>query len=138
MSQRIDFCWYRKSSIFDLISGAFFFMPQPAPPTISLDLRCRENGIKHRLAKINHPWTNGQVERMNRTLKEATFKRYHYDSHDQLEKHLQTFLAAYNYAKRLKTLCGLTPYEYICKCWTEMPDRFRLNLFHHTEGSNTF
>jgi hypothetical protein len=25
----------------------------------------------------NHPWTNGQVERMNRTIKDATFKRYH-------------------------------------------------------------
>jgi hypothetical protein len=32
---------------------------------------------------------NGQVERMNRTLKEATVKRYHYESHDQLRTHLQ-------------------------------------------------
>jgi IS30 family transposase len=37
-----------------------------------------------RLTKPNHPWTNGQVERMNRTIKDATVKRYHYDSHDQL------------------------------------------------------
>lgn len=36
------------------------------------DMRCRENGIEHRLTKIKHPWTNGQVERMNRTTKEAT------------------------------------------------------------------
>jgi transposase InsO family protein len=36
------------------------------------DLRCQENGIEHRLTKIKHPWTNGQVERMNRTIKEAT------------------------------------------------------------------
>jgi hypothetical protein len=93
-----------------------------------------ENGIEHRLTKPNHPWTNRQVERMNRTLKEATVKRYHYDSYDQLKRHMETFLAAYNYAKRLKTLRGLTPYEYICKCWTETPDRFRLNLFHHTAG----
>jgi transposase InsO family protein len=42
------------------------------------DIRCRENGIEHRFTKINHPWTNGQVERMNRTIKEATVKRYHY------------------------------------------------------------
>ena len=101
------------------------------------DMRCRENGIEHRLTKPNHPWTNGQVERMNRTLKEATVRRYHYDSHDQLRDHLATFLAAYNFAKRLKTLRGLTPHEYISKCWTENPDQFRLNPFHHKLGLNT-
>lgn len=49
------------------------------------DWRCHEHQIEHRLTKVNHPCTNGQVERMNRTLKEATVKRYYYDSHDQLE-----------------------------------------------------
>ncbi len=52
--------------------------------THMFDMRCRENGIEHRFTKINHPWTNGQVERMNRTIKDATVKRYHYDNHDQL------------------------------------------------------
>jgi transposase-like protein len=33
------------------------------------DRACRRHGIEHRLTKPNHPWTNGQVERMNRTLK---------------------------------------------------------------------
>ena len=73
------------------------------------DRVCHEHGIEHRLTKINHPWTNGQVERMNRTLKEATVKRYHYTSHQQLKEHLYNFLNAYNFAKRLKTLKGLTP-----------------------------
>ena len=35
--------------------------------------------------------------------------------------HLKIFLTAYNFAKRLKTLKGLTSYEFICKCWTEEP-----------------
>jgi hypothetical protein len=30
-------------------------------------------------------------------------------------QHLADFLAAYNFAKRLKTLRGLTPHEYVCK-----------------------
>ena len=41
------------------------------------DRVCDEHDIEHRLTKVNHPWTNGQVERMNRTLKEATVKRFH-------------------------------------------------------------
>ena len=44
-----------------------------------------ENDIEHRATKVKHPWTNGQVERMNRTIKEATVRRFHYESHDQLQ-----------------------------------------------------
>jgi hypothetical protein len=50
---------------------------------------------------------------MNRTLREATVKRYYYDSHNQMREHLAAFRAAYNYAKRLKILWGLTPNEYV-------------------------
>jgi hypothetical protein len=74
---------------------------------------------------------------MNRTLKEATVRRYHYDSHAQLQDHPATFLAAYNFAKRLKTLRGLTPYEYICKCWIEKRDQFRLDPTQHMPGLNS-
>jgi transposase InsO family protein len=101
------------------------------------DLICEANGIEHRLTKPNHPWTNGQVERMNRTIKDATVKRYHYDSHDQLRSHLADFLNAYNFARRLKTLSGLTPHEYVCKIWTSEPDRFILNPIHQMPGLNT-
>ncbi len=62
------------------------------------DRLCLVHRIEHRLTKPNHPCTNGHVEHMNHTLK---------DSND--------FLKAYNFARRLKTLKGLKPYEYICK-----------------------
>ncbi len=101
------------------------------------DRICRENHIDHRLTKPNHPWTNGQVERMNRTLKEATVKRYYYVSHNELRTHLAAFVDAYNFAKRLKTLKGLTPFEHICKCWTEEPNRFIVDPTHLSPGLNT-
>ncbi len=63
-------------------------------------------------------------------------KRFHYDSHDQLRAHLTDFMAACNSARRLKTLSGLTPYEYICKVWTSEPDHFILNPIHQTPGLN--
>jgi len=76
-------------------------------------------------------------ERMNRTIKEATVQRYHYDRYDQLEAHLADFVNAYNYARRLKALKGLMPYEYICKCWTSQPERFKLNPLQKMPGLNT-
>ena len=105
--------------------------------THMFDMRCRENGIEHRLTKIKHPWTNGQVERMNRTIKDATVKRFHYDSHRQFETHLADFISAYNFGRRLKTLKGLTPYEHICKIWTAEPQRFRLSPIQKMPGLNT-
>ena len=100
------------------------------------DRVCREHQIEHRLTKVKHPWTNGQVERMNRTIKDATVKRFHYDDHDQLRQHLATFISAYNFGRRLRTLRGLTPYEFICKCWTSEPERFTINPIHHMPGLN--
>lgn len=81
------------------------------------ELACARHEIDHRLTKPNHPWTNGQVERMNRTIKEATVRSYHYDCHAQLQAHLAAFLNAYNFAKRLKALAGLTSYQFICSCF---------------------
>ena len=101
------------------------------------DQICRANRIEHRLTKPNHPWTNGQVERMNRTLKEATVNRYHYDTHEQLRAHLIDFVAAYNFARRLKILKGLSPYEYICNAWTKEPARFILDAIQQMPGLNT-
>ena len=105
--------------------------------THMFDLRCREHGIEHRFTKINHPWTNGQVERMNRTIKDATVKRYHYDDHNQLRRHLADFVDAYNFGRRLKTLKGLTPFEFISKCWTSDPQRFKLNPLQQMPGLNS-
>lgn len=46
------------------------------------------------------------------------------------------FVLAYNFAKRPKTLKGLTPYEYICKIWTAEPERFTFDRTHQMPGLN--
>ena len=74
---------------------------------------------------------------MNRTIKDATVKRDHYASHDELRQHLQLFVEAYNYGRRLKTLRSLTPYEFICQAWTKEPKRFRLDPSHLMPGPNS-
>src|ERR1700731_3882191 len=102
----------------------------------AFELACAKNDIDHRLTKPKHPWTNGQVERMNRTIKAATVQRFYYESHPQLRQHLADFVAAYNFGRRLKTLMGLTPFEYICKSWTSQPERFILNPLQQMPGLN--
>ena len=74
----------------------------PDTSTHMFDRAAREHGIEHRLTKLKHPWTNGQVERMNRTIKDATVKRYPLRQPRPARQHLADFVAAYNFGRRLE------------------------------------
>lgn len=91
---------------------------------------CRHYKIEHRLTKVKHPWTNGQVERMNRTIKEATVKRYHYDTFSQLQDHLDSYLIAYNTAKRLKSLQCRSPLDFLLDKIRSFHYNFKHDPFH--------
>ena len=101
------------------------------------DRVCQENGIAHRKTQVKHPWTNGQVERMNRTLKEATVSTFTYATHDQLKRHLHAYLMAYNFAGRLRALKGRSPWQFILNEWKEHPEFFNTNPNHFTLGPYT-
>jgi transposase-like protein len=98
---------------------------------------CLENDVEHRKTKVKHPWTNGQVERMNRTLKEATVHTFTYSSQEELKRHLHAYLMAYNFAKRLKSLKGKTPWQFILDDWEKHSDYFNSNPNHFLVGLNT-
>src|ERR671912_990203 len=85
------------------------------------DRVCDEHGIEHRLTKPYHPWTNGQAERMNRTVREATIKAFHYPDPEALQAHVLAFVRAYNFAKHLKALRWRTPFQAICDAWAKDP-----------------
>ncbi len=110
---------------------------RPTPQGHLFDQYCAEQGIEHRRTQVAHPWTNGQVERMNRTVKEATVQQYFYQTQVELNTHLQTFLAAYNGAKRLKKLRGQTPYEFICAEYQKNPTTFTRDPTHDFVGLYT-
>jgi hypothetical protein len=69
---------------------------------------------------------------MNRTIKEATVKRFHYESHEQLRVHLADFMVAYNFALRLKTISALTP------CAATAPDYFLGPLARQSDSRSAY
>ena len=101
------------------------------------DRVCRVHGVEHRLTKPYHPWTNGQAERMNRTVKEATIKAFHYPDLDALRAHVFAFVRAYNFAKHLKALRWRTPFQAVCDAWTKDPTIFKIDPHHLIPGPNT-
>ena len=80
---------------------------------------------------------NGQVERMNRTIKQATVRRDHYGTHNKRRAHLKLLGDAYTYGQHLRAIRGLTPYEAVCQSWTKQPDGFNVDPSNHTPGLNT-
>jgi hypothetical protein len=52
---------------------------------------CEANGIEPRSTKPHHLWTNSQVERMNRTIKDAAVKRLHYEPKISCERTSRTY-----------------------------------------------
>lgn len=101
------------------------------------DRLCREHDIEHRLTKPYHPWTNGQAERINRTVKDATVRAFHYETLDSLKAHLDAFITAYNFAKHLKSLRWRTPFHAICDAWTKDPIPFIINPHQLIPGLHT-
>jgi hypothetical protein len=71
---------------------------------------------------------------MNRTIKDATVKVFHYEDLESLKAHVLVFVTAYNFAKHLKALRWRTPYQAICNAWTNDPEAFKINPRHLIPG----
>ena len=73
---------------------------------------------------------------MNRTIKEATVKRYYYETHDQLRGHLADFVAAYNFARGSRPSRASPPTSSSAKPGPKEPEQFTLNPIQQMPGLN--
>ena len=111
---------------------------RPKGKTHSFDEVCAKYGIEHRLTKFRHPWTNGQVEIMNKIIKNHTVKLYYYETLEILKKHIMSFLLLYNYQKKLKALKYQAPYDIMIKIYQETPEYFNQNPESKSLGLNKY
>jgi transposase len=95
---------------------------------------CRELGIEHRLTTIRNPWTSGRVERMGRMIQQAGDDRIGHKGDADLARYLRDFVRAYNHGRRLKTLQGLTPHDFICRKWQADAQSFLRDPNHEIMG----
>lgn len=95
-----------------------------------MDVKCRKNGILHRLTAVCTPKTNGMVERVNGTIKKATILKTKYDTKEEMGKDLEKFLINYNFYRRhgslRKELNVKTPYQAIEKWYELKPEIFKI------------
>ncbi len=97
---------------------------------------CLDNGVKHKLTNFFSPQTNGQVERMNKTIKDATIKMFQYENIMQFKLNLYDFLNFYNCSKKLKALKQKTPLEFLKEKFKIKPKLFKKNPDHFCVGLN--
>ena len=95
-----------------------------------LDLKCIKNGIDHRLTKPATPKTNGMVERVNGTIKNATILKTDYADGAEMNKDLMDFLCYYNLYRRhgslRKELDVKTPFQAVEKWHVLKPELFKI------------
>ncbi len=94
------------------------------------DIECTKDEIEHRLTAPYTPQTNGMVERVNGTIKNATIKAEDYDNIDDVKKDLNKFLIFSNFNRRhaslRKELKVRTPFDAVQSWFQTKPEIFKI------------
>jgi transposase InsO family protein len=88
------------------------------------DVVCNMVGIKHRVTKIRHPWTNGMAERAVGLVKEHTTKVHRYQNASSMIADIYAYQNFHNHHRKLKVLKGKTPQQMMIAWFVKKPKIF--------------
>ncbi len=112
------------------VSGNHKFDKECLEPQIKESSDNQEQVIEHRLTAPNTPQTNGMVERVNGTIKNATIKADEYDNIEDVKSELNKFLIYYNFNRRhgslRKELKVRTPFDAVQSWFQTKPEIFKI------------
>lgn len=94
---------------------------------------CAAAGIRHTVVAADDPWAIGRY-RTPAVRHPGGRGVPAYADTAALADHFLAFFDSYNFTRRLKTLNGRTPYEYICEIWLRNPGIFRVSPEVHRPG----
>ena len=94
---------------------------------------CDAAGIRHTVVASDDPWAIGRY-RTPPVRHPGGRGIPAYADPAALAEHYLAFFDSYNFTRRLKTLNGRTPYEYICDVWHRNPELFRVSPEVHRPG----
>ena len=84
----------------------------------------RRHAIGHQFVASEDPWDIRRTASA-KMIGEDVYRSPHYESLEHLKSHFFEFFDIYNFTRRLKSLNGKTPHEFVCACWARDPSHFR-------------
>jgi hypothetical protein len=96
--------------------------------------RCTKLDIVHQVYTTDSGWSGNNDEQQKSENTSENPKHFSHESSRELDDYVSYFLRTFNYKRKLKSLRGLTPHQFICKIWGTHPELFISNPYHPPVG----